>query len=59
MSQIVASTAIVVIANNCIAIKLDSFEVANGKYEKLLSFTFNRSLTLDDHISDICEKARF
>ena len=36
---------------------VDGFKINNCDTEKLLGVNFDKKLTFDDHISDICKKA--
>ena len=40
-----------------VSMNVDRFKIDKGDTEKLLGVKFDKKLTFDDHISDICKKA--
>ena len=43
--------------NNRVSINVDGFKIDQSDTKKLLDVKFDKKLTFDDHISDICRKA--
>ena len=49
---------LLVSANNTVNIKIGNIHITNSICEKLLGVKFDHKLTFDDHISEVCKKAR-
>ena len=49
---------LLVSANNTVKIKKGNFGITNSKSEKILGVNLDHELYFDDHISELCEKAR-
>ena len=49
---------LLVSTNNTAKIKIGNFDITNSKSEKLLGVKFDYKLSFDDHISELCKKAR-
>ena len=48
---------LLVSTNDRVSINVDGFKIDKSDTEKLLGVKFDKKLTFDDHISDICKKA--
>ena len=48
---------LLVSTNDRASMNVDAFKIDKSDTEKLLGVKFNKKLTFDDHISDICKKA--
>ena len=48
---------LLVSTNDRVSMNVDGFKKDKSDTEKLLSVKFDKKLTFDDHISDICKKA--
>ena len=49
---------LLVSANDRVSMYVDGFKIDKSDTEKLLGVKFDKKLTFDDHISDICKKSR-
>ena len=48
---------LLVSTNDRVSVNVDGFKIDKSDTEKLLGVKFDKKLTFDDHISDICKKA--
>ena len=49
---------LLVSTNDRVSMNVDGFKIDKSDTEKLLGVKFDKKLTFDDHISDICKKSR-